>query len=442
MRLINVTKVAPFEFDQEYAANFAYSVVKEYPIQLIGQGLSIKGLFMGPLYFYYLVPFYFLYSLHPLGGIIGSIIFGLFITLFYYLIGKFFFGYKAGLILAYLRAIFLYKIEADLAVIPSMASEILVLTTWFLLYKYWQKEEKYVPLLTLCFGLYTSIHPIQFPFYFIFLIIVLIKRWIPNMKVVVFSIITFLIPVAPLAIFEYLHNFLEVKNLVALGSIGSNERATMGKLINNILINLREPNLVFGLDLKLKWALFLSMFIVFAIMSFKKYGFWKERFHFLILLITFCVFNIYYTLIPIHVPEYYFLGISVMFLFYTGGVLGELINNHQLFPLTVLSLVFLTVVNLQGLQKSWNYKDSSSLYHKESIVKEIKRINPRDIEFYVSYINYPGWNFGFDYLFKYYDIVPQKREAKRPIYTIVIPKSLAPGSIIFTSGNIGLIVEN
>jgi len=34
-------------------------------------------LFVGPWYFYFLVPFYALSGLHPLGGAIGSVVLGL-----------------------------------------------------------------------------------------------------------------------------------------------------------------------------------------------------------------------------------------------------------------------------------------------------------------------------------------------------------------------------
>jgi 4-amino-4-deoxy-L-arabinose transferase-like glycosyltransferase len=431
--------MAPFEFDQEYAANFAYSVIKEFPIQLIGQGLSVQGLFMGPLYFYYLVPFYFIFSLHPLGGILGSIILGMITVLVYFVIGKKFFGEKAGLILAFWRATFMSKIQVDWDVIPSMSSELLVIVTWYLFYLYWQGKTKYLPLLGLVFGLYTSFHPILFPFYFVFVILFLIKRNVPKLKTFLLSLVGFIIPLAPLIIFEYLHSFWEVKNLFSV--IGKGEPVTFSRFLYHLYVNIREPNLVFGLHLKAYWLLFALVGISILILIYKKIDFWKENFHKTMLAITFVVFIVYYSLFPTHVPEYYFLGISVLFFFYTGGLLGILAKKKSLKGVVWLILAYLAIVNFCLLKKGWDYPFSSSYYHKEKIVKEIIKRKPQDSEFYVSYIKEPGWNFGFDYLFKLYGEVPQTKEAKKPIYTIVIPKSLSPGNLDFVSGNIGLIVE-
>lgn len=105
LRFYKLPEMVNFDFDQEYASNFAYAVLKEYPIQLIGQGLSIQGLFMGPLYFYYLVPFYALTNLHPIGGYIGSVILGLLTIFVYFWVGKKMFGTEAGLIAAFLRGL-------------------------------------------------------------------------------------------------------------------------------------------------------------------------------------------------------------------------------------------------------------------------------------------------------------------------------------------------
>lgn len=81
-----------------------------------------------------------------------------------------------------------------------------------------------------------------------------------------------------------------------------------------------------------------------------------------------------------------------------------------------------------------------TLFHKDFIVSEILKRQPKEEDFFVSYIKYPGWNFGFDYLFKLYGHIPQTKEVKPPIYTIVIPKSLSEGEDRITSGNIHLIL--
>ena len=81
-----------------------------------------------------------------------------------------------------------------------------------------------------------------------------------------------------------------------------------------------------------------------------------------------------------------------------------------------------------------------TLSHKDEIVKVIREKQPKEKDFFVSYISSPGWNFGFNYFFKIYGIIPKDKAVNDYIYTIVIPKELSPDSINFSSGNIGLIL--
>ena len=104
LRFYRLSEMASLGFDQEYASNFAYRVLREFPIQMIGQGLSVQGLFMGPWYFYFLVPFYMIFHLHPLGGAIGSVILGLITILAYYYFGNKIFG-KPGFKIYYLPTV-------------------------------------------------------------------------------------------------------------------------------------------------------------------------------------------------------------------------------------------------------------------------------------------------------------------------------------------------
>ena len=65
LRAYKLPEMVGFDFDQEYAAEFAKTILTVFPVAMIGQGLSVQGLFMGPLYFYFLVPFFALTRMHP-----------------------------------------------------------------------------------------------------------------------------------------------------------------------------------------------------------------------------------------------------------------------------------------------------------------------------------------------------------------------------------------
>ncbi len=439
LRFYKLPEMANFDFDQEYASNFAYSVLKEYPIQLIGQGLSIQGLFMGPIYFYYLVPFYAFSNLHPIGGYIGSVVLGLITVFTYFWVGKKMFGTTAGLIAAFFRGILFSFIDIDWSMTPAFSSDIVVIATTYFFYRYWHNDLKSQIPLAFCLGLFTSLHPILFPFYLVFVIFLILKRKIPSLKITTFSIFAFLIPIFPLIRFEFLHSFLEVKQLFSLfGGQLTGYKDYISSLQEYLLVNIYEPYRIFGILNIPKTYFSVALFGILIFISFKKIGFWKDNFHKVFLLTTFIIFLSYYTFFPGHVSEYYFSAIGTLVVLYSAASASLLAKKHL--PILFLIIIILSFFSLKTLSARWNNPALITLVHKDFIVKEILKRQPKNQEFFVSYIKNPGWNFGFDYLFKLYGHTPQTREVKPPIYTIVLPKALSEGPDRITSGNIHLIL--
>ncbi|MCJ7804135.1 glycosyltransferase family 39 protein [Patescibacteria group bacterium] len=440
LRFYRLPEMAYFDFDQEYASNFAYSVLREFPIQTIGQGLSIQGLFMGPLYFYYLVPFFAIFNLHPIGGVMGSVILGLGIIIAYYYYGDKLFGKPVGLIAAFLRALLFGRLEADWSMVPSCSSELLVLVTWYCFYQYWKGNTRYLPVLGLVFGLYTSFHPILFPFYLVFLVLLLLKRSWPSLKTLLLSIGVFILPLIPLILFEYFHKFLEIKLLAELFLSPKSGPITfsMAKLMEYVKIILTD-----SLGIKIIPPYLLSGMVLMAILIFtlRRVHVWKESFHFLTLIITILVFILYYYFLPVHVPEYYFIAPTTLLFFYLLALLGYLATKPGVKLVVIVFLAYVAFTNIKLLdQKKWSNPNLTTLAYKDRIVKAIIERQPQDKEFSVSYINSPGRNFGFNYLFKLYGRLPQDNVMENATYTIVIPKNLSPESIDISSGDIGLIL--
>lgn len=439
LRFYRLPDMASFDYDQEYAANFAYNVVHNHQKLLIGQGLSIQGLFMGPWYFYYLVPFFAITHLHPLGGYIGSVLLSLFGLTVLFIVSKKMFNEEVALIAAFLGAIRYNSFNTSWSIVPSYASGFLVLITWYCFYKYWHGETKLFPLLLLMFGLYTSIHPILFPFYFVFIIFFLIKKKLPTLKQGLFSLVAFIIPIAPLILFETLHSFLEVRVLLNLLSGAGSSAKQFSTLLNYLSIIFDLPGHNLSIQIVSDEAISLTIFLVFLFLLIKKVGYFKDNFHLTGLLITFGVYILYYFFYPAHVPDYYFNALGTLSSLYFAAVLGFLYRSAGEKFLLFAIILLITISNLYLLSVRWNNPSLTTLSHKDAIVKKILKRQPQNQEFFVSYINSPGWNSGFDYLFKVYGRVPQKEAARPPIYTIVVPKNLSIDSINYASGNIGVI---
>lgn len=430
--------MANFDFDQEYASNFAYSVIHNHQKLLIGQGLSVQGLFMGPWYFYYLTPFFALTALHPIGGFIGSCLLSLFGIVVFFIVASKLFNEKVGLIGAALASVGFSSLNSSWSMVPSYSSEVVVLVVWYCLYRYWRSDTKLFPLMFLCFGLFTSFHPILFPFYFVFLIIFIIKRRLPKLNEGVLSLLTLLLTTFPLILFEIFHNFLEIKLLLHLE--GSSSPKSLDLLLSYLKVIFNSP----GQSLKIQFvsAETISILAVTALITLimKRVSYFKDSFHPTALLTTFLVYIVYYFLYPGHVPEYYFNGLSVLFSLYFAAALGLLLKLKRGPLFLGVILLGVALSNFYLIYKRWNDPSLTTLGKKDFIVKEIIRREGSSKDFYVSYISAPGWGSGFNYLFTLYGYNSSGKYPKPPIYTIVVPKSYAPGNLDVTSGNIGLIL--
>jgi hypothetical protein len=443
LRVHKLSSMVGFDFDQEYAAMFADTILKVFPVQMIGQGLSVPGLFMGPFYFYYLVPFFALTHLHPIGGYIGSIALGLSGIVLSYVLLKHVFGQATAILGSFLLSVLLLYIQYDWAMAPTYSSIGIVILTWFCLYAYWHKHMQFLPVLAFIFGMFTSFHPILFPFYLVFFVLVLIKRKFPSIKIFLFSVLCFLLPLTPLLMFEYFRHFLEVKALFSLSQTSKGEPKTFTTLIEYALILFRFPVLLTSVPIQGLLATAFSA-IVYGVplaMASKKIGFWKDRFHITILITTLVVFLLYYVVLPTHVPEYYFLGVEVILFIYIVATMGLLLKTQA--KIIVLAFVgFLTIYNIGLLTSRWSNSSGFALSEKEFILQKIKTIQGDKPNFDIRYNIDPGQEYGFGYLRRLYNLRTEEGES-HTIYEIVMPLSRTTEKIdIFSpSKSIGVIIR-
>lgn len=439
LRIYNLPYSVGFDFDQEYASTFVNSVVYEYPIQLIGQGLSVQGLFMGPWYFYYLVPFFMMTEMHPLGGYIGSIILGLFIILAYYYLGKLFFNSKIGLVLALFRAVLFSALLVDWSMVPSYSSELILLLTLYFLYKFWHGSKKSLMPVAFLAGFYTSMHPILFPIMGSIALIIIIKRKNISLKYLLISIFLFILPIMPLIRFEMLRNFLEVKQLFMLSETNRAEAKTIQTLYEYIklMFNFSYDYLLLPQIEWIRNLISLFFIIILGNAIFRKKGFWKDKFH-SILLISLVLFTLlYYFILPIHASIYYFLGANLVLLMYTTATLCLYFKlNNKIIALAFgVAIIIIFAFNAKPLIYHWT-NPSASLGNKESMIKYML-VSEKNNEFDFYYSLDYGQHYGYGELLKFYknkyDYSPIPNSRKHTY--IISSKTLKnEGELIHNSG--------
>src|SRR3989344_5149976 len=75
-RLYKLREFYIFEHDQDLYSFIVKDILSGH-LRLIGQLTSIEGVFIGPLYYYLLAPFYWLFNYNPVSAIIPATFVGL-----------------------------------------------------------------------------------------------------------------------------------------------------------------------------------------------------------------------------------------------------------------------------------------------------------------------------------------------------------------------------
>ncbi len=439
LRLYRLPLMANYDFDQEYVTEFVLQVVREYPVRYVGQGMSIQGLFMGPWYFYFLVPFYLLTGLNPLGGYLGSIVIGLATVTAYYFLGKRMFGVQVGFWTAFWRAISFQAIEADWSMTPAFSSDLIVLATWYGLYQLWQGHRWWLVPLGLIFGLYTSFHPIQFPFYLVFLILWGVRRWRFTKWQLGLSGLAFGLPVAPLILFDYWRHGAMLKQIIGLAHASTNHSILLWLTKIWVLLRLGGQFMAELMQLPAAVITPLTLLLLLGVLGLTWYHYRQRsvNFNLLTLIVTVVVFLLFYLYFPGNVPEYYLGAIRALMFLYGGLGFVWILRQGKIgwvMAVTIVSLV--TVRNLQALAHKWQYPLLTTLAEKQLVVQHLQKQSSGQ-PFRVNYLTKLGWDSGFRSLFAVSQYEPGETG---PLYNIVVPADLLNAADLdFRAGNVGLL---
>jgi len=212
VRFYEIDKLLPFTFDQAEYYFYVKQIVGGKPI-LIGPRTGIEGFYLGPAYFYVLVPFYLAFGGHPIGGAVLDGIFGVLAVLGIYFLAKEMFGKRVG-ILALLISCF-----SPLLVSYSRYSwnpHPLVLLSVFFYHSLWKVlkgEERYFILAFFWFSLGLQMEVASAIFYLptALIIFVLMKYKIKRIKYVLLGFLVMMVSFLPQIIFNLRHDFITIK---------------------------------------------------------------------------------------------------------------------------------------------------------------------------------------------------------------------------------------
>lgn len=439
LRIYKPGQLFLYGHDNDLAGWIVKDVVVNKHLRLIGQETSTIGIYIGPLYYYALIPFYLLFGMDPIGGVALVTLLGLFsIWSFYYVFSKIF-GLKAGLVASFLYAVSFYTVFNDREVVPTMP--VLAWSVWYfyaihLLLK--GKQRLAYPILGLLTGLIWN-----FNMALILLTpLIFVAQWLSKKRLrfmpFVYGVVALIITSLPLMIFEMRHNFSQARALYS--ALTTESRAVIYGLEKlRRVVHLASKNVsgfIWGDLTGLSYeSLSLVLLLILVFLLIRKL---LSRNQAIIMFLWLFIYVVFFSNYGIVLSEYYLNGTMVIWIAIAGLGILYLLTKSNLKKWGIFALVSFAAINLF---RFFSLPINKSGYlERKKVVAEIKRdANVRDFPCVaISYITNPGYDLGYRYLFYLEDMHVNRPESGSPVYTVVFP--LKPiFEVDETFGAIGLI---
>lgn len=411
---------ASYTHDNDLAGWVIKDIVVDKHVRLIGQLTSSPGIYIGGLFYYLQVPFYWLANMDPIGGVALVVGIGL--------LGVASMYYVAGFIPSLIYAVSFLISNTEREVVPT--TPVFLWSIWFFhtFVQLWKGNKKWLYVAAILVSLIW-----HFNLALILGIPLLLIAFFKNFKTyklkdILLPVLLFLIFNLPLFAFEFRHGFTQTKSLFStLTTVGTKSDYTdrYGKFIQTIRYSLRNANRIFVDDSIKVNQWFIPSIILAGILLFSG---WRW-----LILGWIALYIAFFSLHPLPLSEYYLNGMTIVWILGAGWLLAKLPR--------AMSAIILTLFLYHNLDRLFAYQTNHAGYiERKAIVQYIKddalKNNYPCVA--ISYITSPGNNFGYRYWFWYFKLKTMRPDSLAPVYTIVFPHSYVD-RMDKTFGSLGLI---
>lgn len=426
-RTFKIMDTFGFGHDADLSSWIVKDILVDKHIRTIGQETSTPGIFIGPLYYYFLTPFYLITNFHPASAILAAVTVGIATILSYYFVFRKLFDQTTGLIAAFMQAVLHTRVAFDRWVVPTVTVNLWCIWYFFAIFKIYQGNLNYLGLAGLLSGLIWHTHVALAPLLILIPLSVIFSKKFPNFKQISYFLAGFILPMVPYLIFEIRHGFTQTTSF-----------------FQSFLL---EPANVYGddkFDDVLRQSLgdnyFLNFSLLIALLFLPKLKVLSYKMVILILVWIVSVIG-FFTFSKKLISEYYFENVKTIILILAIIFLSILIKSKNKL-LKFLGFGVLFFVFCYSLYYLYQLSPPSNSYLvRNEVVNYIK--NDSTAKQFpcvaISHISTPGENFGYRYLFWYRGLKISEQKENIPVYTIVFPNHLATSSSMFTYGGNNVI---
>lgn len=431
-----------FGHDADLYSWIVKDIVIDHHFRLVGQLTSMEGIFIGPFFYYLLVPFYLLFGMDPIGSAYFSPFVGILTILSYYFVFSKLFNKQVGIIAAFLQAVLLGPVGFDRWVVPTITAKLWAVWYLYTLFMIARGNFRVLPILGILIGLIWHVHLAILPALLAIPFSLFFSKKIPTLKQITLFLLSLIIVSLPFLIFELRHNFVQTISLIQSFST-PHEDGPMGwykfwtnldKIAKNIDTLFFLPfSLPDNLKLPFTASLLLSTLILIKRKILKTYE---------VILFFLWIIGVvsYFTLSSTLVSEYYFTNLEVIFLTIGAFLIYAVFKSSLLGRYFILLLLsFLAVRNVA-------FYLTDNPYHIGYVEKRgITQFIVSDLQkndfpcVAINYITLPGENVGFRYLFYINNLKLAPPSNKVPVYSIVFPYEWSKKEVTAVFGHMGVI---
>ncbi|MCX6732318.1 MAG: glycosyltransferase family 39 protein [Candidatus Roizmanbacteria bacterium] len=371
LRLYRLQDFYMFLADQGRDAVIIRRIITFQKFPLIGPPSSIGEVFLGPFYYYLVAPFLWIFQSNPIGLAIGVALLSMIAaTIIYFIVSKIVSKETAFLFSVFIAFSALFVDIGRFSWNPNLLPYFSFITiSLFFLSLHGKRKLLYTFMFGIMFGLSFQLHhlaallvvPITL-YFFVFLFRK--KDWLA-LKVPLISVIGFILTLAPFALFEIRHGFINMHNLFSLFT--KQNVVSTGSFISR-LNDVISAIIPFALHLSIHPVL--SFLIVITVVGIVVFLLKKKENPFVTLqLISFISLIIALSRVNAQVIPHYFHIMYMSFYFLLAYILSTLFHSKLKVIGIIVTLLF---VLIQAPSYSFFWKPASRQYElPERIGKEI-----------------------------------------------------------------------
>jgi len=426
--------------DNDLIAWIVKDIVVDGHLRLIGQETSTQGIFIGALYYYLQIPFFWLLNMDPIAEVVASSLIGLFGIFSSYFVFKRIFGETSAIIASLLISVSYFVVSNDREAVPT--TPVLIWTIWFFYSLYKIKEDRLNGFILA--GILVSLI-----WHLNVTLILLAPLWIwaflysekkEYFKKIIVFILTFVTTSLPLFVFETRHGFMQTGSFIASLTTKQGDIISGGDKLRRVIFLVAKNVKAWSLTSEVGGSVYIFLLMIAGIYIYLLISKKINKFLGLAVCYWLVVYIVFFASYSKIVSEYYLNGLFFVVLLGLVLFIACLFEKGQKYKISAQVLVaFFCIVNINAfLTKNINH---SGYVEKNNLIDFIN-YDMSSNGFGcagISYITDPGYELGYRYFFWKKQIVTKHPSFEVPVYSIVFPINKVD-RVDYTFGSLGLIL--